>query len=305
MDRYIAKFINYLKIEQNASPHTVTNYLLDLKGFKEFLAGQPLEKVDHLVLRKFLAHLRKKEYAKSTVARKLACHRSFFKFLCREGYLANNPTLAIVTPRLDKKLPIFLDVSEVTRLLAVPPRDTLIGLRDRAVLETLYSAGIRVGELVGLNIRDVDFIGGIIKVYGKGKRERLAPIGDRALKAIRDYLSRRHFTPSPFSSPHRGEGRVRGRGTSEPLFLNKQNKRISSRSVRGFLNKYIHQLTIREGISPHSLRHSFATHLLDRGADLRSVQELLGHLNLSTTQIYTHVTTERLKSVYNKAHPRA
>ena len=303
MDRYIAKFINYLKIEKNASPHTITNYLLDLKGFKEFLAGQPLEKVDYLALRKFLAHLKKKEYAKSTVARKLACHRSFFKFLCREGYLTNNPTLTIATPRLDKKLPIFLDVNEVTRLLAAPPRDTLIGLRDRAVLETLYSAGIRVGELVGLNIRNVDFIGGVIKVYGKGKRERLTPIGDRALKAIRDYLSRRHFTPS--SSPHRGKGRAGSRTAVEPLFLNKQNKRISSRSIRGFLNKYIHQLTIREGISPHSLRHSFATHLLDRGADLRSVQELLGHLNLSTTQIYTHVTTERLKSVYNKAHPRA
>jgi len=192
-----------------------------------------------------------------------------------------------------------LDVNEVTRLLAAPPRDTLIGLRDRAVLETLYSAGIRVGELVGLNIRNVDFIGGVIKVYGKGKRERLTPIGDRALKAIRAYLSRRHFTPSP------SKGRAGGRTAVEPLFLNKQNKRISSRSIRGFLNKYIHQLTIREGISPHSLRHSFATHLLDRGADLRSVQELLGHLNLSTTQIYTHVTTERLKSVYNKAHPRA
>ena len=219
--------------------------------------------------------------------------------------MANNPTLTIATPRLDKKLPIFLDVSEVTRLLAAPPTDTLIGLRDRAVLETLYSTGIRVGELVDLNIRNVDFIGGVIKVYGKGKRERLAPIGDRALKAIRDYLSRRHFTSSPLPSSHRGEGRVKGRNTDEPVFLNKQNKRISSRSIRGFLNKYIHQLTIREGISPHSLRHSFATHLLDRGADLRSVQELLGHLNLSTTQIYTHVTTERLKSVYNKAHPRA
>ncbi len=293
MNRYIVKFINYLKIERNASPHTITNYLLDLKGFEDFLAGQPLEKVDRLTLRKFLASLRKKEYAKSTVARKLATHRSFFKFLCREGYLTNNPTLAMVTPRLDKKLPLFLDVTEVAKLLSAPPADTLIGLRDRAVLETLYSTGIRVSELVGLNIKDVDFIGGVVKVRGKGKRERLAPVGDKALKVVRDYLSRRHFIPG------------KGSAADGPLFLNKQNKRISSRSIRSFLNKYIHQLTAKEHISPHTLRHSFATHLLDRGADLRSVQELLGHLNLSTTQIYTHVTTERLKSVYNKTHPRA
>ncbi|MEA3561017.1 MAG: tyrosine recombinase XerC, partial [Candidatus Omnitrophota bacterium] len=229
-------------------------------------------------------------YAKSSVARKVSSLRSFFKFLCRDGHLIVNPASGLIIPKLDKKLPVFLGLSEVIKLLEAPSYDTLIGLRDRAILETLYSTGIRVSEIADLNIRDVDFIGGVMKIYGKGKRERLAPIGDKALKCIRDYLSRR---------------RLICKAHNKTLFLNKGNKRISSRSIRNFLNKYIRQLTVKEGISPHTLRHSFATHLLDRGADLRSVQELLGHRNLSTTQIYTHLTTERLKSVYNKAHPRA
>lgn len=290
MERYINKFITYLEIEQNVSNHTVANYLLDLKNFNAFLEGRPLEQVDRLVLRMFLAHLKKGGYAKSSVARKVSSLRSFFKFLCRDGYLVVNPASGLIIPKLDKKLPVFLGLSEVIKLLEAPPYDTLIGLRDRAILETLYSTGIRVSEIADLNIRDVDFIGGVMKIYGKGKRERLAPIGDKALKCIRDYLSRRRL----ICKVH-----------NKTLFLNKGNKRISSRSIRNFLNKYIRQLTVKEGISPHTLRHSFATHLLDRGADLRSVQELLGHRNLSTTQIYTHLTTERLKSVYNKAHPRA
>ncbi|MEA3328140.1 MAG: tyrosine recombinase XerC [Candidatus Omnitrophota bacterium] len=290
MERYINKFIAYLEIEQNVSSHTVTNYLLDLKDLESFLNGQSFEQVDRLTLRRFLAHLKKEGYAKSSVARKISALRSFFKFLCRDGYLADNPASSLMTPKLDKKLPVFLDLDEVLKLLQAPSEDTLVGLRDRAILETLYSSGIRVNELVSMNIKDVDFIGGVIKVYGKGKKERITPLGDKALRSVRDYLSRR---------------RLICRISNRALFLNRTNQRISPRSIRSLLDKYIDQLAMKKGASPHSLRHSFATHLLDRGADLRSVQELLGHSNLSTTQIYTHLTTERIKSAYKKAHPRA
>lgn len=290
MDRYIDKFLRYLEIEKGVSSHTITNYLIDLRGLRDFLSDEPLEDVDHLTLRRFLAHLKSRGYSKATMARKLASLRSFFKFLCRDGYLKFNPARAMRTPKLDKKLPLFLGLGEMLKLLGAPSCDTLLGLRDRAILETLYSTGIRVSELVGLNIENVDFIGGVLKVYGKGKKERLTPIGDKALRVIRAYLDRRSLPV--------GGGR-------NALFLDKSGRRLLGQSVRGIVAKYIHRLSLKENISPHTLRHTFATHLLDRGADLRSVQELLGHLNLSTTQIYTHVTTERLKSVYDKTHPRA
>lgn len=290
VDRYIEKFLRYLEIEKYASSHTITNYLIDLRGLRDFLNGEPLERIDRLTLRRFLAYLKARGYAKATIARKLASLRSFFKFLCRDGYLKSNPVKAMHSPRLDKKLPLFLDLNEMIKLLCSPPEDTLLGLRDRAILEALYSTGIRVSELVGLNIEDVDFIGGILKVRGKGKKERLAPIGDEALRAIRTYLAK---------------SKLPDKGSRKALFLDKRGQRVSQQSIRGIVSKYIHQLSLKENISPHTLRHTFATHLLDRGADLRSVQELLGHLSLSTTQIYTHVTADRLKSVYNKTHPRA
>lgn len=290
MDRYINKFLTYLEVEKNASVHTLSNYRIDLKGFGKFIKPESAENVDHLVLRKFLAHLKEKAYSKVTIARKLSCLRSFFRFLCREGYVKSNPISGLSTPKLDKKLPIFLDVDEVTKLIESPQGDTLLGIRDKAILETLYSTGVRVSELVGLNVGLIDFIGGVIKVYGKGKKERLVPIGDRALRAIRDYLSRRALG---------------GETEKKAAFLDKHGRRLTDEGVRRIVDKYIHRTSRREQVSPHTLRHSFATHLLDRGADLRSVQELLGHMNLSTTQIYTHVTTERLKTVYNKTHPRA
>ena len=290
MIRYIDKFIDYLKIEKNASEHTIINYSVDLKDFSNFLGDAQLETVTYLVLRRYLAHIKERNYSKRTIARKLATLRSFFRFLYREGYLKTNPATSIVTPKLEKKLPLFLDVDEVVKLIEAPGEKDLSGLRDKAILETLYSTGIRVGELVGLNINNVDFIGGVVKVSGKGKKERLTPIGDKALRAIRNYLGKRDLKKSV---------------NKKAVFLNKNGGRLTDRSVRRVVGKYIKTVSLREGISPHTLRHSFATHLLDRGADLRSVQELLGHMNLSTTQIYTHVTTKRLKEVYEKAHPRA
>lgn len=289
MKRYVDKFIDYLKIEKNMSPHTVVNYSADLLDFKNFLGETKVENVDHLTLRKFLAHLRAKQYAKTTMARKLASIRSFFKFLHREGHLKKNPASSVFTPKLDKKLPHFLDVSSVAKLLESPDTKNVLGLRDRAIMETLYGSGIRVSELVGLNVEKIDFISGVLKIMGKGRKERLAPIGEKALVAIRNYLDKR-----------------RQKDTDRyAVFLNKAGRRLRDRSVRRILDKYIRHTSIKEKVSPHTLRHSFATHLLDRGADLRSVQELLGHMNLSTTQIYTHVTPERLKTAYDKAHPRA
>jgi len=286
MERYIEKFIRYLEIEKNYSKHTVLNYQLDLDKFKQFLGDLDVEKIDYLILRKYLAILKEKGLKAKTINRHLSTLRSFFKFLIREGYLKNNPIASLSSPKQEKHLPLFLTEDEVARLIAsVQPKDER-GLRDRAVLETFYSTGIRVSELVGLNVEDLDFIGGIIKVLGKGRKERIVPIGEIAILAIRAYLEAR-------------------KKQQEALFLNKNGKRITDRGIRNIVGKYILLASIKQGVSCHTLRHSFATHLLNRGADLRSVQELLGHVNLSTTQIYTHLTTDRLKSVYDKAHPRA
>lgn len=286
MERYIEKFIRYLDIEKNYSKHTILNYRLDLEGFEKFLGESPVEKADYLILRKYLATLKEKNLSSRTVGRKLSSLRSFFRFLTREGFLKANPMLSLSSPKLDKHLPMFMTEDEVVKLIdAVLPKDER-GERDKAVLETFYSTGIRISELVSLNQDDIDFISGVVKVLGKGKKERMVPIGNQALSVIRGYLDKR-------------------KKQADAVFLNKSGSRISARGVRNIVSKYIHLAGIRSGVSPHTLRHSFATHLLNRGADLRSVQELLGHANLSTTQIYTHLTTERLKNVYDKAHPRA
>lgn len=290
MKRFIEKFINYLRVEKGASPHTVKNYEIDLDSFAVFLGDKDISSIDHLALRRFLAEMRAKNYSKRTIARHLASLRTFFKFLYREGHIKTNPITALRTPKLDKKLPVVLDVDKVARLVQAPGGDDPAGLRDRAILETLYSTGIRVSELVGLDVSDVDFIAGVIKVLGKGSKERVCPIGDMALSAIRKYVEAR-------------DGRKAR--DKDAVFLNKSGRRLTDRSIRRIVDKHIKSASIAEHISPHSLRHSFATHLLDRGADLRSVQELLGHMNLSTTQIYTHVTMERLREAYDKAHPRA
>lgn len=286
MDRYIEKYIRYLEIERNASAHTIFNYRRDLEEFKKFIGEAEIENLDYLVIRKFLSALKERRLKNSSISRKLSCIRSFFKFLNREGLLKNDPSTAISSPKLERHLPIFLTEDEVTKLIESPDAKEVFGLRDRAILETFYSTGMRISELVGLNIENIDFFGGVVKVMGKGKKERLVPIGDKALRIIREYINKNKQPPAA-------------------VFLNKNGKRITVRGVRLILDKYIRRTALREDVSPHSLRHSFATHLLNRGADLRSVQELLGHANLSTTQIYTHLTTEKLKSVYDKAHPRA
>ena len=286
MNRYLEKFISYLEIEKNYSPHTVLNYRIDLEVFLKFIDKTPLEKVDYLFLRKFLAQLRTQHYRARTLTRKLSSLRSFFKFLHREGFVKENPAILLMSPKLDKTLPKFLSEDEIVKFIEAASIKSASGKRDRAILETLYSTGIRVSELVSLSVSDVDLISNIAKVSGKGKKERIVPIGDKALDAIRDYLQDRHHN-------------------SRALFLNKNGTRLTDRSVRNIVNKHITAACLTQKISPHVLRHSFATHMLNRGADLRSVQELLGHINLSTTQIYTHVTTDRLKEVYNKAHPRA
>lgn len=286
MNRYVDKFISYLEIEKNYSQHTIINYKADLEEFFEFIEKMPIEKVDYLTLRRFLAKLRTKKHAPRTLSRKLSSLRSFLRFLQREGHIDKNPAVLLMSPKLNKSLPKFLSEDEASKFVEAPLKKSISGKRDGAILETLYSTGVRVSELVGLNVENVDMISNIIKVEGKGKKERLVPIGGKALEAIKGYLDSR-------------------KEKSNVLFLNKSGKRLSDRSIRNIVNKYITQACIKQKISPHVMRHSFATHLLDRGADLRSVQELLGHVDLSTTQIYTHVTTDRLKKVYDKAHPRA
>ncbi|MGD9014665.1 MAG: tyrosine recombinase XerC [Candidatus Omnitrophota bacterium] len=286
MQRYIEKFLRYLEIEKNYSQLTLLNYSGDLQDFSNFLQQVPLEKIDYLTLRRYLAQLKERKLRSRSIARKLSCLRSFFKFLCRDGYLKTNPALSLSTLRLDKHLPLFLTEEEVVKLLQTAGGNNERELRDQAILETFYSTGMRISELVGLNLDDVDFISGVAKVRGKGKKERLLPIGEHALKAIRAYVDKR-------------------KRKSTSLFLNKNGSRLTTRGARNVVGKYIRLASLTSGVSAHSLRHSFATHLLNRGADLRSVQELLGHANLSTTQIYTHLTTEKLKRVYQKAHPRA
>ncbi len=249
--------------------------------------------VDTAMIRQFLGFLTQQEYSKATVARKLATLRSFYKFCVKRGYRDANPVAPIRTPKQEKRLPKFLEADQVKLLLEAPNGATLLGSRDRAMLETLYSTGIRVSELVGLNIEDVDFLGEAVIVRGKGRKERVTPIGGTALSAIRRYLELRQRDSRS------------GDFDQQALFVNKHGQRLSTRSVRRKLDKYLIQVGLDPNISPHTLRHTFATHMLNAGADLRSVQELLGHQSISTTQIYTHLTTNRLKEVYDEAHPRA
>ena len=286
MNRYVEKFISYLDIEKNYSKHTLLNYKIDLEEFFAYIEDAPIERIDYFQLRRYLGNLRSKNLKTRTVARKLSSLRSLFKFLFREGLVKKNPATLLMTPKLDKKLPQFLSEADAARLVDAASEKDESGLRDRAILEALYSTGMRVSELVSLNCDRVDFISNIVKVEGKGKKERLLPIGDTALDTIKKYLGTRSHE-------------------SNAIFLNHNGGRLTDRSVRNIVNKYILKASIQGKMSPHALRHSFATHLLNAGADLRSVQELLGHVNLSTTQIYTHMTTEKLRSIYNKAHPRA
>ncbi len=284
------RFLKYLRIEKEFSYYTLKSYTEDLEIFKHFLDNKNSKDVGYLDIRRFIAYLRTKGDSKRTIARRLSCLRSFFKFLIREGCIKKNPMLAISGLKLDKPLPKFLSYGDISHLLDGIDKDDYLSIRDVAILEMLYSTGIRVSELVNLNTLDVDFISGVLKVYGKGKKERLLPVGGKALKALKYYLDKRNSL---------------GLGKKSALFLNRRGGRITERSIGRIIKKYALKAGININISPHTLRHTFATHLLDRGADLRSVQELLGHASLSTTQIYTHLTLEGLKRVYEKSHPRA
>ena len=283
------RFLRYLAVERNASEHTRRSYAQDLRQFFNELGHQKLIVITPLEIRQFVVYLSGLQVGRRTIARKLSCVRSFFRFLCREGTLEHNPAASVPTPRLEKRLPSFLDENQVLRLLDTPLANSWQGLRDRALLETLYSTGMRVSELTGLNLEDIDDISGAVVVRGKGKKERLCPIGETALKSIRAYLLKR---PKKLKTPY-------------AVFVSQKATRLTVRHVDRLLVQYVRQAGLQPSISPHSLRHTFATHLLDRGADLRSVQELLGHSSLSTTQIYTHITPQRLKKIYDQAHPRA
>ena len=293
------RFLEHLNLGRNVSPHTLRSYASDLSQFIDYLRtvdgedGDP-RSATAATVRRYLAHLREKNYSRASIARKIASLRSFYKFLQREQEVEENPAGGVRTPKLKRRLPNFLDLAEVDRLLSMPRVNTFLGARDRAILELLYSTGMRISELVSLDRRNVDQFGEVALLQGKGRKERMTPIGRPALAALQHYLTmrERHW-------------RARGRQTPEALFLNKNGNRLSARSVRRMLDKYAGMAGLGRRVSPHTLRHSFATHMLDRGADLRSVQELLGHESLSTTQIYTHVTTDRLRSVYSGAHPRA
>lgn len=293
----IDRFLAYLEVERAYSPQTVRAYASDLARFAEFLCGrdgsfEPAT-VAPLRLRRYLAHLRESGCARSTVARKIASLRSFYKFLVREGIVRDNPAANLSPPRREQRLPVFLDEDEVDRLLSAPDASRASGRRDRAILEMLYSTGMRIGELAAISLEDVDLLGEVVKAKGKGKKERLVPLGRPAVEALRDYLAVRQTVA--------GARRVNRRA----LFVNKAGSRLSDRGIRRIFDKYARLAGLGDQASPHTLRHSFATHMLNRGADLRSVQELLGHASLASTQIYAHVTTERLKDVYRKAHPHA
>jgi integrase/recombinase XerC len=325
-------FTAYLSDERHFSPYTARCYGADLRQYMEYLvdefdlqldeakeaeafkkrssgkgevAGTLPKTVTDVIcaansdqIRGFLNHLGEQQYSAATMARKIATLRSFYKWADRKGFSGGNPMTAIRTPRQNKRLPKAITVEQVEQLLAAPGDADALGRRDRAMLETLYSTGIRVSELVGLNIADLDSSGEALRVQGKGRKERVVPLGQHAMGSIQRYLEMLRTDP-------RFAALVRDAAHSTPLFLNKHGGRLSSRSVRRKLDKYLKQVGLDPTISPHTLRHSFATHLLDNGADLRSVQELLGHQSLSTTQIYTHLTTQRVQDQYNQAHPRA
>jgi integrase/recombinase XerC len=290
-------FINYLRYERNMSPETIRAYEKDLHQFLRFFSKEDGVQINPvtitpLQIREFLGNLKDKNYQKTTVVRKLATIRSFYKCLMRKGYVETNPLAEIPTPKVEKKIPHFLGTDEIEKLLNAPQGNSFQAIRDRAILETLYSTGFRVSELTALDVGDIDFTAEVVKARGKGRRERVVPIGSFALQAIKRYVDTRSKVP--------------GINEKDPnaLFLNRFGDRLSSRSIRKIIDKYIKVTGLSEKTSPHTLRHSFATHLLNRGANLRMVQELLGHKHLSTTQIYTHVTSDAMKKQYDDAHPR-
>ena len=307
MEQLLAQFLEHLRYERNVSEHTLRNYAIDLGQFLEHLApADPatgarreldIRQIDHITIREWLSELHAAQKKKTSIARKLAALRTFFQFLIREGVVELNPAKLVSTPRLEKKLPNHLSVEDAVRFIETPDVTTELGKRDRAILEMLYGTGVRVSELTKLNLHDVDFRNRMVRVKGKRRKERIVPFGEPALHALMRYLT--EVRPAFLNNAPPSERET------DALFLNYQGTRITTRSVGRMVDKYIMQCAGIHDISPHALRHSFATHLLDSGADLRDIQELLGHARLSTTQIYTHVSMEKLIEVYDKAHPKA
>lgn len=301
MKPLIRKYLTYLAKERQYSPHTVTAYQNDLRQFLEFLdlhfsgTQYALESIDNVTVRLYLGELLDRGLTKKSIVRKLAAVRSFFTYLVRQSIARYNPAASIGTPKLGKRLPLFLDEGSMEKILAAPDRSNRNGIRDAAVMELLYSTGIRLGELLRLNLEDVDFENRTIKVLGKGSKQRVVPFGKKASDALRTFLNKRQEF---INRNTRGEDR-------RALFLSVGGKRIYAKAVHLIVKRYIGQVSEIEKKSPHIIRHTFATHLLNRGADLRAVMELLGHESLSTTQLYTHVTVDRLKKTYRLAHPKA
>jgi integrase/recombinase XerC len=306
MKAAVEEFLGHLRLNENASLHTVRAYDSDLSQFLEFLAGR-LERrradltpadFDHLHIREFLGELHKRGNSRASAARKLAAIRTFGRYLRREGVLDGDPAALVGTPKREQRLPAHLGEAEMAKLLEIPDTSHPLGRRDRAILELFYASGLRLSELVGLDLEDVNLNGRMVRVLGKGRKERLVPFNHSTEAALRAWLKDQAAWDMPAA-------RTRGRKAAQPLFLNYRGGRLSTRSVDRLVRKYVAACSTRLGISPHALRHSFATHLLERGADLRAIQELLGHARLSTTQRYTHVNAAQLMDAYKKAHPKA
>jgi len=309
MTANLREFLEHLRLNRNVSAHTVAAYGSDLSQFLEFAAqrlGRETERLRPVdlrldVIRAFMAELYRQGLSRSSVARKLSSLRSFGRFLRREGRMETDPASLVVSPRRDHKIPAHLTVDEMSRLLEVPDLSTPLGRRDRAILELFYASGLRLSELVGLDLEDVNLAGRIVRVAGKGKKERLVPFNGSAQKALRIWYQDRNL----LRAMRTAGGRRRTPDGGDPLFVNARGTRLTGRSVQRLVARCVSRCSTRFGVSPHALRHSFATHLLQRGADLRAIQEMLGHVQLSTTQRYTHVNAAQLLEVYRKAHPRA
>jgi integrase/recombinase XerC len=306
----IVKYLDYLRLQKNASPHTLRNYESDLLQFLNYLThtpeGEPrpepeLGQVDNLTIREFLGALYQKGNKKSSVARKLATLRSFMKYLSVQGAIEANPAKNVSSPKLESRLPDYLTLASATELIEAPDTDADLGKRDRSILELLYGSGLRVSELVGLNLGDVSIGEGLLRVVGKGRKERIVPFGSRALAALQEYLKvRNRSIKAP--TPAKAKGNKR---PGEAFFVSYRGRRLTGRSIGHIVDHHVGRLAQRLKVHPHTLRHTFATHMLSAGADLRSIQELLGHESLSTTQKYTHVSVAQLVRVYQSCHPRA